>query len=78
MKGKTTVKTIFEMTRDNQKADVRCENCLFFYNGSCMRYPPKVSIVQMDEYRSTERTDWPCVSMTDFCGEFWKEVKMEE
>lgn len=47
---------------------MKCEACLFFVEGTCRRYPPKVipSIVPTIKPESM----WPKVNAEDGCGEF--------
>jgi len=49
-----------------------CENCYYFDNGVCRRYPPtkEVDIVYSSPAREEIAPIWPVVLKTDWCGEW--------
>ena len=65
----------------------KCENCLYYSGGHCLRYPPRViGVLWKEDYKSNTMPDswdfgedtirieslFPSVSSDDWCGE-WKE-----
>jgi hypothetical protein len=48
---------------------MRCDECRFYDEGICVRYPPRVFLTP-PENGSIFETRWPDVAPADRCGEF--------
>ena len=47
-----------------------CQNCRFYYEGDCRRFPPQVGCEPNSEYSSSVFYAFPNVRKEEWCGEF--------
>ena len=55
---------------DFREKHENCENCQFYRNSECRRFPPTVWGDSTSEYSCSYACNFPCVSKNDWCGEY--------